>query len=208
MRHILPERGRRGRSERRQAMARADTASASLRSDSIKGLAQSIAKPAYRRLLMPTALRRAVPVLIIAFLPLSASARGAGARTAPPDRHRRPAGDRGAGRPARFGARSPGARCPRDHGAHRRCARARAAAMGGAGRPAGARGRCRRHHRRQRAERPADDRAPGARRARTGAAADHLRRRRRHARDHAARRRRRLRHRAGAQEPARPGRRH
>jgi two-component system cell cycle sensor histidine kinase PleC len=50
-------------------MARADTASASLRSDSIKGLAQSIAKPAYRRLLSAEPLlRRAVPVLIIAFL--------------------------------------------------------------------------------------------------------------------------------------------
>src|SRR5882757_4889682 len=50
-------------------MARADTASASVRSDSIKGLAQSIAKPAYRRLLTAEpALRRAVPALIIAFL--------------------------------------------------------------------------------------------------------------------------------------------
>ena len=50
-------------------MARAETASASLRSDSIKGLAQSIAKPAYRRFLVAEpALRRAVPVLIIAFL--------------------------------------------------------------------------------------------------------------------------------------------
>jgi two-component system cell cycle sensor histidine kinase PleC len=50
-------------------MARADIASASVRSDSIKGLAQSIAKPAYRRLLTAEpALRRAVPALIIAFL--------------------------------------------------------------------------------------------------------------------------------------------
>ena len=50
-------------------MARADTASASLRSDSIKGLAQSIAKPAYRRLLTAEPLlRRAVPVLIVAFM--------------------------------------------------------------------------------------------------------------------------------------------
>ncbi len=50
-------------------MARADTASASLRSDSIKGLAQSIAKPAYRRLLSAEPLlRRAVPVLIVAFM--------------------------------------------------------------------------------------------------------------------------------------------
>jgi two-component system, cell cycle sensor histidine kinase PleC len=50
-------------------MARADTASASLRSDSIQGLAKSIAKPAYGRLLSAEPLlRRAVPVLIIAFL--------------------------------------------------------------------------------------------------------------------------------------------
>jgi two-component system cell cycle sensor histidine kinase PleC len=50
-------------------MARANVASASARSDSIKGLAQSIAKPAYRRLLNAEPwLRRAVPVLIIAFL--------------------------------------------------------------------------------------------------------------------------------------------
>jgi two-component system cell cycle sensor histidine kinase PleC len=50
-------------------MARATAASASTRSDSIKGLAQSIAKPAYRRLLTAEpALRRAVPALIIAFL--------------------------------------------------------------------------------------------------------------------------------------------
>src|SRR5579872_3260142 len=50
-------------------MARAELASASLRSDSIKGLAQSIAKPAYRRLVTAEPLlRRAVPVLIIAFM--------------------------------------------------------------------------------------------------------------------------------------------
>jgi two-component system cell cycle sensor histidine kinase PleC len=50
-------------------MARAETASASLRSDSIKGLAQSIAKPAYRRLLTAEPLlRRTVPVLIVAFM--------------------------------------------------------------------------------------------------------------------------------------------
>ena len=49
-------------------MARADVAKASARSDSIKGLAQSIAKrlsaSAHRR----PALRRAVPAIIIAFL--------------------------------------------------------------------------------------------------------------------------------------------
>src|SRR5215831_9192814 len=49
-------------------MARAEAASASAH-DSIKGLAQSIARPAYRRLLSAEpALRRAVPALIIAFL--------------------------------------------------------------------------------------------------------------------------------------------
>ncbi len=50
-------------------MARAALASASASSDSIKRLAQSIAKPAYRRLLTAEPLlRRAVPVLIVAFL--------------------------------------------------------------------------------------------------------------------------------------------
>src|SRR2546423_7675461 len=50
-------------------MARADAADACVQSDSIKGLAQSLAKPAYHRLLIAEpALRRAVPTLIIAFL--------------------------------------------------------------------------------------------------------------------------------------------
>jgi len=50
-------------------MVRAHAASACVQSDSIKGLAQSIAKPAYHRLLTAEpALRRAVPTLIIAFL--------------------------------------------------------------------------------------------------------------------------------------------
>ena len=50
-------------------MARAHAANACAQSDSIKGLAQSIAKPAYHRLLLAEpALRRAVPTLIIAFL--------------------------------------------------------------------------------------------------------------------------------------------
>src|SRR5476651_1478439 len=50
-------------------MARAGAASASAHPDSIKGLFRSIAKPAYRRLLTAEPLlRRAVPVLIIAFL--------------------------------------------------------------------------------------------------------------------------------------------
>src|SRR5712691_12042546 len=68
MRHILPDDGG-DDPKRRPGMARAEVASASVRSDSIKGLAQSIAKPAYRRLLTAEpALRRAVPALIIAFL--------------------------------------------------------------------------------------------------------------------------------------------
>jgi two-component system cell cycle sensor histidine kinase PleC len=50
-------------------MAPAHAARSSTSTDSIKGLAQSIAKPAYRRLLVAEpALRRAVPLLIIAFL--------------------------------------------------------------------------------------------------------------------------------------------
>src|SRR3977135_1645243 len=50
-------------------MARAHAASACAQSDSIKGLAQSIAKPAYHRLLTAEpALRRPLPTLIIAFL--------------------------------------------------------------------------------------------------------------------------------------------
>jgi two-component system cell cycle sensor histidine kinase PleC len=50
-------------------MARGHAASACAQSDSIKGLAQSIAKPAYHRLLIAEpVLRRAVPTLIIAFL--------------------------------------------------------------------------------------------------------------------------------------------
>src|SRR4029077_6046399 len=50
-------------------MGRAAAASASAHPDSIKGLEQSIAKPAYRRLLnAEPLLRPAVPVLIIAFL--------------------------------------------------------------------------------------------------------------------------------------------
>src|SRR6516164_1331291 len=67
MRHILPM--NLFEYSRGPEMARAGAASASARSDSIKGLAQSIAKPAYRRLLTAEpALRRAVPALIIAFL--------------------------------------------------------------------------------------------------------------------------------------------
>src|SRR6516165_8069223 len=50
-------------------MAPAQVARASTNTDSIRGLAQSLAKPAYRRLLVAEpALRRAVPLLIITFL--------------------------------------------------------------------------------------------------------------------------------------------
>ena len=66
-------------------MTRAEAAHASARPDSIKGLAQSVARPAYRRLLTAEpALRRAVPALIIAFL-LSV---GIGAILQVYDRHR------------------------------------------------------------------------------------------------------------------------
>ena len=52
-----------------KGMPHAHGANACVQSDSIKGLAQSIAKPAYHRLLTAEpALRRAVPTLIIAFL--------------------------------------------------------------------------------------------------------------------------------------------
>src|SRR5882757_1639864 len=69
MRHILPIEGLTRTFRTGASMARAEAASASARTDSIKGLAQSIAKPAYRRLLTAEpALRRAVPALIIAFL--------------------------------------------------------------------------------------------------------------------------------------------
>src|SRR6202521_3317739 len=68
MRHVVAEHGwgkfKRGRLGMTPALA-----SASANTDSIKGLAQSIAKPAYRRLLVAEpALRRAVPLLIITFL--------------------------------------------------------------------------------------------------------------------------------------------
>jgi two-component system, cell cycle sensor histidine kinase PleC len=50
-------------------MAPADVVRASTGTDSIKGLAQSIARPTYRRLLVAEpALRRAVPLLIVTFL--------------------------------------------------------------------------------------------------------------------------------------------
>src|SRR5215467_2260870 len=84
MRHIEP--GSQGTDfPRRPVMARAEAAHAPARPDSIKGLAQSVARPAYRRLLLAEpALRRAVPALIIAFL-LSV---GIGAIIQVHDRHR------------------------------------------------------------------------------------------------------------------------
>src|SRR5262249_2262600 len=83
MRHIEP--GSQGTFPRRPAMPRAEAAHASARPDSTKGLAQSVARPAYRRLLLAEpALRRAVPALIIAFL-LSV---GIGAIIQVHDRHR------------------------------------------------------------------------------------------------------------------------
>ena len=69
MRHILPIKSGLDDPNGGHRMARVEAASASVSTDSIKGLAQSIAKPAYRRLLTAEpALRRAVPALIIAFL--------------------------------------------------------------------------------------------------------------------------------------------
>src|SRR3954469_25902599 len=66
---MLPQEGHKNSSEGVKGMARAHAASACVQSDSIKGLAQSIAKPAYHRaLIAEPALRRAVPTLIIAFL--------------------------------------------------------------------------------------------------------------------------------------------
>src|SRR5262249_32378720 len=66
---ILPEQGLKSVFGWGQAMAPASVARASTSADSIKGLAQAVAKPAYRRLLgAEPALRRAVPLLIITFL--------------------------------------------------------------------------------------------------------------------------------------------
>ncbi|MBK5959832.1 PAS domain-containing sensor histidine kinase [Rhodoplanes elegans] len=67
-------------------MAPAHGASASASTDSIKALAQSVAKPAYRRLLIAEpVLRRAVPVLILVFLITIAT----GAAVQIRDNHRR-----------------------------------------------------------------------------------------------------------------------
>ena len=66
---FLPDKVQKSLRRGSKSMARAHAANACVQSDSIKGLAQSIAKPAYHRLLTAEpALRRAVPTLIIAFL--------------------------------------------------------------------------------------------------------------------------------------------
>ena len=112
-------------------MARAEAASASARADSIKGLAQSIANPAYRRLLTAEpALRRAVPGPHHR-LPAHhrRRRRGAGARPSPP-------GDR------------------RSHPRHRQCRRLRVGAL----RPAGQRGKGRHHAARSAGARALDPR--------------------------------------------------
>ncbi len=131
-------------------MARADAASASLRSDSIKGLAQSIANPAYRRLLTAEPLlRRAVPVLIIAFMVTICI--GAAVQVL---EHRRQVvfdGDpdhRGACRSFRRRARSPAAR-RHASAAHLRSAPASVAGVGSGRRPARPDRRWRRHDRRR-----------------------------------------------------------
>src|SRR5882724_9221190 len=69
MRHILSESRVFGGNQTGALMARAESASASAHSDSLRGLAQAVARPAYRRLITAEPfLRRAVPVLIVAFL--------------------------------------------------------------------------------------------------------------------------------------------
>src|SRR5690606_31557986 len=59
------------------AMARAHAANASLRDQTVRGLARSLSRPAYQRLLeAEPILRRAVPVLIIVFLGVVACGAG------------------------------------------------------------------------------------------------------------------------------------
>ena len=182
-------------------MARAEAASASARSDSIKGLAQSIAKPAYRRLLTAEpALRRAVPALIIAFLLTI----GVGAVVQVLD-HRRQAiaeaihdidnvADFVSERFDRLASAEKGDATRRD--LLERALSTRATAV----RPPHPSEQRRRRHHRDRARRRADRLAP-ARRARRHPAADHPRRQRRRAGNHARRRQPRLRDRADAQPP-------
>ncbi len=190
-------------------MARAEAASASIRSDSIKGLAQSIAKPAYHRLSSAEPLlRRAVPVLIIAFL-ITISI-GAGVQVLEQRRlavmdERQTIGaladqiaieiDRpGRDLRANAGRTSDDIERALPSWAAQGARAILVADADGtivAGVP----------------NAPATDRTAHPRRARPAAALDHLRRRRRHPRDHAARRHRRLRHGARAEKSARPPRR-
>ena len=197
-------------------MARAEVASASVNSDSIKGLAQSIAKPAYRRLLTAEpALRRAVPALIIAFLLTIC----VGAIVQVLD-HRRQAisdivkqieavADLLADRIDRLEQPKSDKRRPPAAGG----ARAHDAGLGADARPSGAGGERRRRDRRRhpprdrrhcrrtgdryRTARGRDRRAAADRRARPGPAADHVRRRGRGPGNPARRRQPGLRH--GAQ---------
>ncbi len=193
-------------------MARAEVASASVSSDSIKGLAQSIAKPAYRRLLTAEpALRRAVPALIIAFLLTIC----VGAIVQVLD-HRRQTisdlvkqidavGDLLADRLGSVRARK--ARQARPPPAER--TRTHASALGTRSRPPGLHRQCRRHdHRRHplragqqwrrhvgcgSSARTVEDRAQSDRRAGSGATVDHAGRRGRRARNPAGGRHARLR---------------
>ena len=176
-------------------MARADTASASLRPDSIKGLAKSIAKPAYRRLLTAEPLlRRAVPVLIVAFLLticIGAVCRSWISAVRPSFDARR---HRGAGRRTRDGLDRPGREMPNGR-PHLRPARAHAR-LGGRRRPR----QFWSPTPRARSSPPFPTSAPHDRplsTSRTVAAPDHVRRRRRHAGNRAGRRRHRVRHGAG-----------
>ena len=183
-------------------MARAEAASASARSDSIKGLAQSIANPAYRRLLTAEpALRRAVPALIIAFLLTI----GVGAVVQVLD-HRRQAiaeathdidnvADFVSERFDRLAGAEKGDAPRRD--LLERALSARATAL----RPPHPPEQRRRHHHRDRAGRRPGRAAPH-RRARRQPAAHHPRRQRRRAGDHARRRQPGLRHRAHARRHA------
>ena len=182
-------------------------ASASAHTDSIKGLAQSIAKPAYRRLLVAEpALRRAVPVLIIAFLVTIAV--GAALQVHRPSaagdrcRHQR---DRRGRRPAGRAAR------PGGSPSQRRDLAPRPGHLLDQMRPARATDGAREIYLTDTegtviASVPptGGERPQASRHSRPGAAADDLRRQRRRSRNSARGRRRRLRHRARAERAVRP----
>ena len=190
-------------------MARAGVASASARPDSIKGLAQSIAKPAYRRLLTAEPLlRRAVPVLIIAFLATIC----VGAVVQVLDHRRQSLNDMVVALDAVADIAAERLQQPLAQPADARARpqevlAQRAAALGHRRRPAlhadqcGGRGSGR-YARRRRHHRPPPDRP-----ARSDATAHHLRRRRRRHGNHLARRQPRAGDRAHAESPVRPDRR-